>query len=223
MLVMPDPSTAVMDPFTEVPTLSLICDIVDPITREDYGRDPRAISKRADAYLKSTGIADTVFFGPEAEFFVFDNIQCDQNQHSGYYFIDSQEGRWNSGAAEEPVNLGYKPPFKGGYFPVPPHDSMHDIRSEMVQTMIDAGLETELHHHEAGTGGQQEIDIHFCPMALCGDRMMMYKYLVKNVARRHGKTATFMPKPLFEDNGTGMHCHQSLAASRYSRATVMRA
>jgi len=143
MLVMPDPSTAVMDPFTEVPTLSLICDIVDPITREDYGRDPRAVSKRADAYLKSTGIADTVFFGAEAEFFVFDNIQCDQNQHSGYYFIDSQEGRWNSGAAEEPVNLGYKPPFKGGYFPVPPHDSMHDIRSEMVQTMIDAGLETE--------------------------------------------------------------------------------
>ena len=210
MLVMPDPATAVMDPFTEMPTLSLICDIVDPITREDYGRDPRAVARRADAYLKSTGIADTAFFGPEAEFFVFDSIQYDQNQHSGYYFIDSAEGRWNSGAAEEPGNLGYKPPYKGGYFPVPPHDSLQDIRSEMVQTMIDVGVEIELHHHEVGTGGQCEIDMRYCDMITCGDRMMLYKYIVKNVARQHGKTATFMPKPLFEDNGTGMHSHQSL-------------
>ncbi|MCY3735022.1 MAG: type I glutamate--ammonia ligase [Gemmatimonadaceae bacterium] len=210
MLVMPDPSTAFMDPFTQHKTLSLICDIVDPITREDYGRDPRNVARRADAYLKGTGIADTAYFGPEAEFFVFDSIQYDQNAHSGYYFIDSVEGRWNSGAAEEPGNLGYKPPYKGGYFPVPPHDTLQDIRSEMVLTMIDCGLDIELQHHEVGTAGQGEIDIKYCPMVQCGDGMMIYKYVVKNVARKHGKTATFMPKPLFEDNGTGMHCHQSL-------------
>jgi glutamine synthetase len=209
MLVMPDPATAVMDPFMAHPTISFICDIEDPITREEYSRDPRAVAKRGEAYLKSTGIADTIFFGPEAEFYVFDSIQYDQNPHSAFHFIDSSEGAWNSGTDEGP-NLGYKIPLKGGYFPVPPHDSMHDMRSEMQLTMIDCGIETEVHHHEVGTAGQGEIDIKFCPMVTCADRMMMYKYIVKNTARKHGKTATFMPKPLFMDNGTGMHSHQSL-------------
>ena len=209
MLVMPDPATAFRDPFCEVPTLSIICDIVDPITREDYGRDPRNVARRAEAFLKSTGLADTAYFGPEAEFFVFDSIQYDQNAHSSFHFIDSVEGRWNSGADEQP-NLGYKPPYKGGYFPVPPHDTLQDIRSEMVLTMMEAGVDVEVHHHEVGTAGQGEIDIRFCPLVSCGDQMMIYKYVVKNVAKKHGKTATFMPKPLFEDNGTGMHTHQSL-------------
>ena len=209
MLVVPDPSTAMMDPFTATPTLSLICSVQDPITREDYNRDPRGIATRAESYMKSTGLADTAHFGPEAEFFVFDDIRFDQGSNFGYYHIDSNEGRWNSGREENP-NLGYKPDFKGGYFPVPPTDSLHDLRSEMVQTMIDSGLEIELHHHEVATAGQCEIDIRFCPMLVCGDRMMLYKYIIKNIARRHGKTATFMPKPLFEDNGTGMHTHQSL-------------
>jgi len=209
MLVIPDPASAFMDPFTKVPTLSLICSVEDPITREPYGRDPRGVATRATAYVESTGIADTVFFGPEAEFFVFDDIRFDQNSHEGYYHINSKEGRWNSGAEEGP-NLGYKPPYKGGYFPVAPTDSLHDLRSEMVQTMIDSGIDIELHHHEVGTAGQCEIDIRFCPMLTCGDRMMLYKYIVKNVAHQNGKTATFMPKPIFEDNGTGMHSHQSL-------------
>ena len=209
MLVMPDPATAFMDPFTEMPTLSLICDIVDPITREDYGRDPRAVARRAETYIKSTGVADTAFCGPEAEFFVFDDVRFDQNSHEGYYHVNSVEGRWNSGAEENP-NLGYKPDYKGGYFPVPPHDTLQDMRSEMVMTMMETGVEVEVHHHEVGTAGQCEIDIRFCPLVVCGDRMMLYKYIVKNVARRHNKTATFMPKPLFEDNGTGMHTHQSL-------------
>ena len=209
MLVMPDPATAFMDPFCELPTLSLICNIVDPITREDYGRDPRAVARRAEAHLKSLGIADTAYFGPEAEFYILDDIRFDQNSHEGYYFIDSVEGAWNSGRDEQP-NLGYKPGYKGGYFPVPPHDSQQDIRSEMVLTMQDCGLEVEVHHHEVATAGQAEIDIKFCPLVVCGDRMMIYKYVVKNVARRHNKTATFMPKPIFEDNGTGMHTHQSL-------------
>ena len=209
MLVLPDPTTAMMDPFTEVPTLSLVCSIEDPITRQPYERDPRGVAQRAQAYLRRTQLADVAVFGPEAEFFVFDDIQFDQQAHQGFYAIDSREGRWNSGTDEGP-NLGYKPNYKGGYFPVPPTDSLHDLRGQMVQTMIDCGIEIELHHHEVGTGGQCEIDIRFCPMLVCGDRMMLYKYIVKNVARQHGKTATFMPKPLFEDNGTGMHTHQSL-------------
>ncbi len=209
MLVMPQLDTAFMDPYTAVPTLSFICDIIDPITREDYSRDPRGVSRRAESYLKSTGVADTAFFGPEAEFFVFDDIRYDQSANSGYYVIDSAEGAWNSGAEEDP-NLGYKPPYKGGYFPVPPHDSQQDLRSEMVMTMIDSGIEVEVHHHEVGTAGQGEIDIKYCPLVVCGDRMMKYKYIVKNTAFKHGKTATFMPKPLFGDNGTGMHTHQSL-------------
>ena len=209
MLVLPDPDTALMDPFTEVPTLSLICSIQDPITRQDYARDPRGVAQRAQNYLRRTQIADMAVFGPEAEFFVFDDIRFDQQPHQAFYAIDSLEGRWNSGTDEGP-NLGYKPAYKGGYFPVPPTDSHHDLRVQMVQTMIDCGIEIELHHHEVGTGGQGEIDIRFCPLLVCGDRMMLYKYIVKNVARLHGKTATFMPKPLFEDNGTGMHTHQSL-------------
>ena len=209
MLVMPDASSAFWDPFTEHPTLSFICDIEDPITREDYGRDPRGVARRGAEYVKSSGIADTAYFGPEAEFYVFDSIQYDQNQHSSFHFIDSVEGAWNSGTDEGP-NLGYKPPYKGGYFPVPPHDSQQDLRSEMLLTMIECGVEVEVHHHEVGTAGQAEIDIKFCPLVTCGDRMMIYKYVVKNTARKHGKTATFMPKPIFEDNGTGMHTHQSL-------------
>lgn len=209
MLVLPDADTALMDPFTEVPTLSLVCSIEDPITRQPYARDPRGVAQRAQTHLRRTQIADTAVFGPEAEFFVFDDIRFDQQAHQAFYAIDSLEGRWNSGADEGP-NLGYKPAYKGGYFPVPPTDSHHDLRVQMVQTMIDCGIEIELHHHEVGTGGQGEIDIRFCPLLVCGDRMMLYKYIVKNVARRHGKTATFMPKPLFEDNGTGMHTHQSL-------------
>ena len=209
MLVIPDPATAIMDPFTEVPTLSLSCSIQDPITREDYSRDPRGVARRAEAYLKSTGIADTAYCGPEAEFFIFDDIRFGQSANEGFYRIDSVEGRWNSGRDEGP-NLGYKPDYKGGYFPVPPTDSQQDIRTEMLLTMIQCGIEVEVHHHEVATAGQAEIDIRFCPLLVCGDRMMLYKYIVKNVARKHGKTATFMPKPLFEDNGTGMHTHQSL-------------
>ena len=180
-----------------------------PITRQPYARDPRGVARRAEAYLLRTQLADTAFFGPEAEFFVFDDIQFDQQAHQAFYAIDSAEGRWNSGADEGP-NLGYKPDYKGGYFPVPPTDSQHDLRTQMVQTMIDCGIDVEIHHHEVGTAGQGEIDIRFCPLLICADRMMLYKYIVKNVARAHGKTATFMPKPLFEDNGTGMHTHQSL-------------
>ena len=210
MLVIPDPSTALIDPFMQVPTLSLVCSIEDPITRQPYGRDPRWVSFRAADHLQSTGLADTAFFGPEAEFFVFDDIRFDQGAHFGFYQIDSQEGRWNSGAEEEGGNLGYKPNYKGGYFPVPPTDSQQDLRSEMVLTMIECGIDIEVQHHEVGTAGQGEIDIRFCPLTICGDRMMLYKYIVRNVAHRHGKTATFMPKPLFGDNGTGMHTHQSL-------------
>lgn len=209
MIAVPDPGSAMMDPFTDVPTLSLICSIEDPITREDYSRDPRGVAQRAEAYLNATGIADTAFFGPEAEFFVFDDVRFDNGTNYSFHHLDSREGAWNSGTDEEP-NLGYKPGLKGGYFPAPPTDSHHNLRSQMVQTMIDCGLEIELHHHEVATAGQGEIDIRFCPMRVCGDRMMLYKYIVKNVARRNGMAATFMPKPLFQDNGTGMHTHQSL-------------
>jgi len=209
MLVIPDPASAIMDPFTQVPTLSLICSIQDPITREDYSRDPRGVAQRAETYLQATGIADTAFFGPEAEFFIFDDIRFGQSASQGFYHIDSIEGRWNSGREENP-NLGYKPDYKGGYFPVPPADSQQDLRSEMLLTMIQCGVEVEVHHHEVATAGQAEIDIRFCPLVTCGDRMMLYKYIIKNVAHSHGKTVTFMPKPLFEDNGTGMHTHQSL-------------
>ena len=209
MLVVPDPKTAQMDPFTQIPTLSLICNIVDPITKENYSRDPRNIAQKAEAYLKSTGIADTAYFGPEAEFFIFDDIRFDSNEHSCYYFLDSIEGRWNSGREENP-NLGYKPRYKEGYFPVPPTDSMQDIRSEMVMVMMSLGIAIEAQHHEVATGGQAEIDMKYAPLTEMGDKLMWYKYIIKNVARRHGRTVTFMPKPVWNDNGTGMHTHQSL-------------
>jgi len=209
MLVIPDPNTAVMDPITEVPTLSLICNIVDPITKERYTRDPRNIAQKAEAYLKSTGIADTAYFGPEAEFFIFDDIRYDSRENCGYYFIDSVEGQWNTGAEEMP-NLGYKPRYKEGYFPVPPTDSLQDLRTEMVLMMEKVGIEIEAQHHEVATAGQAEIDIRFSPLTQMADKLIMYKYIIKNVARRHGKTVTFMPKPIYGDNGTGMHTHQSL-------------
>ncbi len=209
LLVMPDADTAFVDPFLEIPTLVLFCEIEDPITRDLYTRDPRTVARKAENYLKSSGIADEATFGPEAEFFVFDDIRFDQTNSSGYYYVDSIEGRWNTGRDEQP-NLGYKPRYKEGYFPVPPTDSLQDIRSEMVLHMLDCGIEVEAHHHEVATGGQGEIDFRFAPMLSCADKLILYKYIVKNTARKHGRTATFMPKPLFEDNGTGMHVHQSL-------------
>ena len=209
MLVVPDPSTAIIDPFFKVPTLVMICDIADPITRGRYTRDPRTVARKAENYLKSTGIADGAYFGPEAEFFIFDDIRFDQTPNTAYYYVDSVEGRWNTGREENP-NLGYKPSYKEGYFPVPPTDSQQDIRSEMILTMIDCGINVEMHHHEVATGGQAEIDFRYSPLVSCADQLVLYKYIVKNVAHRHGKTATFMPKPLFQDNGSGMHCHQSL-------------
>ncbi|MYG41399.1 MAG: type I glutamate--ammonia ligase [Nitrospira sp. SB0677_bin_15] len=208
MLVFPDPNSALMDPFTELPTLSMVCNVQDPITRAVYERDPRGVAQRAEQYLKSTRIGDVSYWGPEAEFFVFDHASYDQTSNSGYYFIDSEEGIWNSG--DDGHNLGSRPRHKEGYFPVPPTDTQQDIRTEMVREMEKAGIHVEKHHHEVATGGQAEIDLRFDGLLKMADKMMMYKYIVKNVARRHGKTATFMPKPLFQDNGTGMHTHQSI-------------
>ena len=209
MLLFPDPETAIVDPVCKIRTLSIICNIKDPITLESYTRDVRHIAQKAENYLKSTGIADTSYWGPEAEFFLFNDVRYGQDHHSGYYFVDSREGSWNTGTDEGP-NLGYKPRYKEGYFPVPPSDSMQDIRSEMILKMIESGVDVEVHHHEVGTGGQAEIDLRFDTMTRIGDKMAMYKYIVKNVARAHNLTATFMPKPLFQDNGSGMHVHQSL-------------
>jgi len=208
MLVVPQAETAFIDPFTTLPTLNLICNIQDPITREDYSRDPRNVARKAVNYLKSTGIADTAYFGPEAEFFIFDDVRFDQNAHEGYYHVDSIEGEWNRGRDEGP-NLGYKLRHKEGYFPVPPADQMMDIRNEMMQTMIDCGLDVECQHHEVGTAGQSEIDLRYNRMVKIADHLLMYKYIIKNVAKRHGKTVTFMPKPVFTDNGSGMHTHMS--------------
>ncbi len=209
MLVIPDAATARVDPFLTIPTLAIICDIVDPITREPYSRDPRNISKKALAYLKSSGIGDTAYFGPELEFFILDDVKYDQTANSGYYFVDSVEGIWNSGVDENP-NLGYKPRHKEGYFPTPPADTYQDMRSEMVLTLQELGIAVEAHHHEVATGGQAEIDMRFAPIVQMGDQMMWYKYVVRNVARKYNKSVTFMPKPLFEDNGSGMHVHQSI-------------
>ncbi|MDA8388266.1 MAG: type I glutamate--ammonia ligase [Nitrospiraceae bacterium] len=209
MLVMPDPETAILDPFRKYPTLSLICNIIDPVTKEPYTRDPRYVARKAGDYLKSTGIADTAYFGPEAEFFIFDDIMFDQNAHSGYYFLDSKEGIWNAGKEEGP-NLGYKPRHKEGYFPVPPTDSLEDLRTEMVSVMQQSGIHVEAEHHEVATAGQAEIDMRFSPLLNMADNLMLFKYIIKNVAIRNGKTATFMPKPIFGDNGSGMHVHQSL-------------
>lgn len=209
MLVVPDAGTAVMDPFAKHPTLSLICNIVDPITREEYTRDPRNIARKAEAFLKSTGLADVAYFGPEAEFFILDDVRYDQTPQSGYYFVDSVEGAWNTGREENP-NLGYKPRHKEGYFPVPPSDKFSDIRTEMCLEMIRLGIDVEAHHHEVATSGQAEIDMRFAPLVHMGDQLMWFKYIVKNVATRHNKTVTFMPKPIFDDNGSGMHIHISL-------------
>ncbi|MCR4420427.1 MAG: type I glutamate--ammonia ligase [Clostridia bacterium] len=209
MILIPDPNTAVIDPITSARTLSLICDVYDPLTRKPYSRDPRYVAKKAEEYLKSTGLADASFWGPEMEFFIFDDVRFAQNVHYGYYFVDSIEGEWNTGREENP-NLGYKLRYKEGYFPVPPHDSYQDLRGEMVLTLMQAGVEVEIHHHEVATGGQAEIDMKYDRLTRMADKCMMYKYIVKNVARRHGKVVTFMPKPLFGDNGSGMHTHQSL-------------
>jgi len=209
MLIVPDPTTAVMDPFCAAPTLSLIGDVIDPITKEEYSRDPRHIAKKAAAYVKSSGAGDVAYFGPEPEFFIFDDIRFDQNAHSGYYFLNSSEGVWNTGRDEGP-NLGFKPRHKEGYFPVPPTDSQQDIRQEMVMMMEQVGIHVEKQHHEVATAGQAEIDMRFAPLLKMADWLMWYKYVVKNVARKWGKTATFMPKPIFGDNGSGMHTHQSI-------------
>ncbi len=213
MLVMPDPLTAFIDPFAANTTLSLTCDIVDPITREVYDRDPRGIAKKAEAYLNSTGIADTAFFGPEAEFFIFDSASFDATANASHYKVDSVEGIWNRGRDREDngsPNLGYKIRHKEGYFPVAPADKLIDIRNEMILTMQSLGIAIEREHHEVATAGQAEIDIVFDTLLRTADKMSLYKYVVKNVAYKYGKTATFMPKPLFGDNGSGMHTHQSL-------------
>ncbi len=209
MLLFPDPDTAIIDPACKIDTLSLVCNIKDPVTLESYSRDVRHVAQKAEAYLQSTGIADTSFWGPEAEFYLLNDIRYGQDHHSGYYFVDSVEGSWNSGRDEGP-NLGYKPRYKEGYFPVPPSDSLQDVRSEIILKMIECGIDVEVHHHEVGTGGQGEIDMRYDTLARMGDKLALYKYIIKNTAREHNLTATFMPKPLFEDNGSGMHIHQSL-------------
>jgi glutamine synthetase len=210
MILVPDANTAVMDPFRQHPTMIVHANVKDPLTGEFYSRDPRYIARKAEDYLKGTGIADVAYFGPEAEFYIFDSIRFDQNQHSSYHFIGAVEGVWNSGAEEGGRNLGYKPRYKEGYFPVPPMDHYQDLRSEMVVTLRELGIPVEVHHHEVGTAGQSEIDMGFGSLLEMADRLMLYKYVVKNVALAHGKTVTFMPKPIFQDNGSGMHVHQSL-------------
>jgi glutamine synthetase len=209
MLLIPDPDATFLDPFTEVPTLNIICNVKDPITGQSYSRDPRYVAQKAEKYLQTTGIGDTIYFGPEPEFFIFDDIRFDQSVNYGFYYIDSKAGVWNSGKEEGP-NLGYKPRYKEGYFPVPPMDHFQDIRSEIVLTLESLGVPIEVHHHEVATAGQAEIDMRFDKLTRMADKLQMYKYVAKNVARRRGKTVTFMPKPLFMDNGSGMHCHQSI-------------
>jgi glutamine synthetase len=209
MILLPDPNTAVIDPFRVHKTLNVNCFVRDPVTGEPYSRDPRYVAKKAEDYLVSTGLADTAYFGPEAEFYIFDDVRFSQDQHSAYYSVDSIEGVWNS-ARDEGPNLGFKPRYKEGYFPVPPMDHYQDLRSEMVLVMERLGIEIEVQHHEVGTAGQAEIDMRFDTLLSMADKLMLYKYVVKNVARQHNLTATFMPKPIFQDNGSGMHTHQSL-------------
>ena len=228
MLLFPDPDTATIDPVLQVPTMYLVCDVVDPVTQEPYSRDPRHIAKKAEAYLPRTGIADVSYWGPEAEFYIFNSIRFDQNAFSGYYFIDSDEGIWNSGS-NTTANLANRPRFKEGYFPVPPVDKLQDLRSEIMLKLIDAGVDVEVHHHEVGTAGQAEIDMRFTTLTKMADAMMTYKYVAKNVAQQHGYVVTFMPKPLFQDNGSGMHVHFSLwqgdkplfAGNRYAGLSEM--
>ncbi|HYU30497.1 MAG TPA: type I glutamate--ammonia ligase [Gemmatimonadales bacterium] len=209
MLLLPDPASAFVDPCLQVPTLSLTCDVVDPITREHYSRDPRYVARKAEAFLKKSGVATTAYFGPEAEFYIFNSVRFDQNAHEGYYHIDSEEGIWNSGA-NGTANLGHRPRHKEGYFPVPPTDRLQDLRSKIMLAMIASGIEVEVHHHEVGTAGQTEIDMRYSTLTRMADQIMMYKYIVKNVCAQNGYTATFMPKPMFGDNGSGMHVHMSL-------------
>src|SRR2546428_6274811 len=210
MLLVPDPEGAYIDPFLKVSTLVLHCFVRDPVTGEMYTRDPRGIARKAELHLQQTGIADTSYWGPECEFYIFDSIRFDQNQHEGYYYIDSVAGVWNSGSEEGGKNLGYKPRYKEGYFPVPPMDHYQDLRSDMVLNLQKVGIDVEVHHHEVGTAGQSEIDIRFGTLLQTADNVLKYKYVVKNTASQVGKTVTFMPKPIFQDNGSGMHTHQSL-------------
>lgn len=209
MLLQPDPETAIIDPFTKIQTLSLICNIADPITKIPYSRDPRYVAKKAESYLNASGIGDTAYFGPEAEFFIFEDIRYDQSINQGFYFIDSIEGQWNTGKDEKP-NLGYKPRYKEGYFPVPPMDAHSEIRTEMLLAMQNLGIDCEAQHHEVATAGQSEIDMKYAPLVKMGDNLLWFKYIVKNIAKKNNKSATFMPKPLYGDNGSGMHVHLSL-------------
>ena len=208
MLVVPDAATAVVDPFYADPTLAIIGNVVDPITKEEYSRDPRGVARRCEQYLQSTGLGDTMYLGPEAEFFIFDSIHFENSPQSTFYVIESEEGHWNSG--EDGPNHGYRPKSKGGYIPVPPVDRLNDLRARMLLTLEECGIETETHHHEVATAGQCEIDMKFDSLLRMGDKLQWFKYIVKNCAVQAGRTATFMPKPLFGDNGSGMHCHYSI-------------
>jgi glutamine synthetase len=208
--LIPDPTTAYLDPFRKAKTLNIAHSIVEPRTGEAYGRDPRQVAAKAEAYLKTTGIADTAYFGPEAEFYIFDEVRYESKMNTASYFVDSEEGHWNTGRIEEGGNLGYKTRIKGGYFPVSPYDHQADLRDQMSTALMNAGLELERAHHEVGTGGQAEINYKFATLQTAADQVLMFKYLIKNVAWSNGKSVTFMPKPLFGDNGSGMHCHQSL-------------
>src|SRR5438552_3856906 len=212
MLLIPDPDTAMMDPFTAEPTMVLTCNVKDPITAKMYSRDPRNIAQKAEAYLKKSGLADIVYIGPELEFFFLDDVRFDQSYNYGFYYLDSEAGFWNAGKEGTPErpNLGYKPRYKQGYFPVPPMDKFQDIRTATVLALEKVGIQVEVHHHEVGTAGQTEIDMRFDTLTRMADKVLWYKYCAKNTAKRFGKTATFMPKPLFQDNGSGMHTHQSL-------------
>jgi glutamine synthetase len=209
MLLIPDPETMFVDLFIEQPTLSLICDVYEPATKEKYSRCPRNIAQKAEAYLISTGLADTVYYGPEAEFFIFDDVRFDSQPNGSFYVVDSIEGKWNSGREENP-NLGYKPRYKEGYFPVPPTDALMDLRNEMVTNLINCGIDVEAQHHEVASGGQCEIDLRFMPLVKAADQLLMFKYIVKNTAKKNNKTVTYMPKPIYGDNGSGMHVHTSL-------------
>ncbi|MPZ14787.1 MAG: type I glutamate--ammonia ligase [Chloroflexi bacterium] len=209
MLLFPDPATAFIDPVLTVPTMSVVCDVVDPMTRTRYSRDPRFVARKAEEHLIETGVATTSYWGPELEFYMFNSIRFDQGPNYGYYYIDSDEGIWNSGRDTVP-NLGYRPRFKEGYFPVPPTDKLQDVRSEIILKLIEAGIDVEVHHHEVGTAGQAEIDMRFRTLRRMADQVLMYKYIVRNICNQHGLVANFMPKPLFQDNGSGMHVHQSL-------------
>ncbi len=209
MLLIPEAETMFVDPFIEAPTISLICDVYEPATKEKYSRCPRNIAQKAEAYLISTGIADTVYYGPEAEFFVFDDVRFDSQPNGSFYIVDSIEGKWNTGREENP-NLGYKPRYKEGYFPVPPTDALLDLRNKMVINLMDCGISVEAQHHEVASGGQCEIDLHFTPLVKAADQLLMFKYIVKNTAKKNNKTVTYMPKPIFGDNGSGMHVHTSL-------------